>query len=78
MMVASALMGTLEAVFLRLLGDQGSQAQVLLFRSGMQLALVAGVGAAMTGGVAAMLKTRRLRKHLLRGSLAAVSCCVIT
>lgn len=73
MMVASALMGTLEAVFLRLLGDQGSQAQVLLFRSGMQLALVAGVGAAMTGGVAAMLKTRRLRKHLLRGSLAAVS-----
>lgn len=50
MMVASALMGTLEAVFLRLLGDAGSQAQVLLFRSGMQLLLVAAVGTAMTGG----------------------------
>ena len=73
MMVASALMGTLEAVFLRLLGDAGSQAQVLLFRSGMQLLLVAAVGTAMTGGVVAMLKTQRLRKHLLRGSLAAVS-----
>ena len=73
MMLASALMGTLEAVFLRLLGDQGSMAQVLLFRSGMQLLLVAAVGAAMTGGVFAMLKTERLRKHLLRGSLAAVS-----
>ena len=36
MMVASALMETLASVFLRLLGDQGSQqAQVLLFRSGM-------------------------------------------
>ena len=73
MMVASALMGTLEAVFLRLLEDAGSQAQVLLFRSGMQLLLVAAVGTAMTGGVVAMLKTQRLRKHLLRGSLAAVS-----
>ena len=73
MMLASALMGTLEAVFLRLLGDQGSMAQVLLFRSGMQLLLVAAVGATMTGGVFAMRKTERLRKHLLRGSLAAVS-----
>ena len=73
MMLASALMGTLEAVFLRLLGDQGSMAQVLLFRSGMQLLLVAAVGATMTGGAFAMLKTERLRKHLLRGSLAAVS-----
>lgn len=73
MMVASALMGTLEAVFLRLLGNQASQAQVLLFRSGMQLLLVAGVGATMTGGLAAVLRTQRIRKHLLRGALAAVS-----
>ena len=73
MMVACALMGTLEAVFLRLLGNQASQAQVLLFRSGMQLLLVAGVGTAMTAGWGAMLKTQRLGKHLLRGLLAAVS-----
>ncbi len=73
LMVSSSLMGTLEAVFLRLLGSQASQGQVLLFRSGMQLLLVAGVGIAMTGSVGAILKTRRLPKHLLRGSLAAVS-----
>ena len=73
LMVSSALMGTLEAVFLRLLGDQASQAQVLLFRSGMQLLLVAGVAGPMAGGMRAVLKTQRLRKHLLRGALASVS-----
>ena len=35
MMVASAFMGTLESVFLRLLGPTASQGQVLLFRSGL-------------------------------------------
>ena len=30
-------MNTLEAVFLRMLGGEASQAQVLLFLSGMQL-----------------------------------------
>ena len=73
LMIACALMGTLEAVFLRLLGSQASQGQVLLFRSGTQLLLVAGVATTMAGGLAAILRTQRLGKHLTRGSLAAVS-----
>ncbi len=73
LMVASALMATLEAVFLRELGARASQAQVLLFRSGAQLLLVGLSAALLMPRGAHVLRTRRLRLHLWRGSLAAVS-----
>jgi len=73
MIVASGFMVTVEAVFLRALNNQVSQGQMLLFRSGMQLVLAAAVGAAMKGGLRAVVRTSRLRGHLLRGALAAVS-----
>ncbi len=73
MMLGSAFMGTLESVFLRLLGSTASQGQVLLFRSGVQLLMVAIAGAWLAGGLRAVVRTQRLRSHLLRGSLAAVS-----
>ena len=73
MMLGSAFMGTLESVFLRLLGSTASQGQVLLFRSGVQLLLAAMAGAWLMGSLRAVVRTQRLRSHLLRGSLAAVS-----
>ena len=73
MIVACTFMNTLEAVFLRLLSSEASQAQVLLFRSGIQLLMVGLFSAALTGRSGSILRTQRLRKHLLRGSLAAVS-----
>jgi drug/metabolite transporter (DMT)-like permease len=73
MMVASALMATLEAVFLRELGHRASQAQVLLFRSGTQLVLVALGAAVLARGLGALVRTHRLSVHLWRGGLAAVS-----
>ena len=73
MMVASALMATLEAVFLREIGPRASQAQVLLFRSGAQLLLVGLSGALLLRSAALVVRTSRLRMHLWRGGLAAVS-----
>ena len=73
MMVASALMATLEAVFLREIGPRASQAQVLLFRSGAQLLLVGVSGALLLRSAALVVRTSRLRMHLWRGGLAAVS-----
>lgn len=73
MIVASALMATLETVFLRWLGNEASQGQALLFRSGMQLVLAGLIGTIMTGSASAVLQTGRLRKHLWRGALAAFS-----
>ena len=73
MLVASSFMTTFEAVFLRWLGNDASQAQVLLFRSGMQLVLVAVAGLLLAGGVRSLVKTTRLRAHMLRGGLTAIS-----
>lgn len=73
MMVASSMMTTLEAVFLRQLSNEASQAQVLLFRAGMQLVLVAIVGTFLTGSFGAVIRTSRLRVHIGRGALAAFS-----
>ncbi len=73
MIVGSVLMATLEAVFLRQLGNQVSQGQILLFRSGIQLVLVLVIGSAVLRSVSAVVVTRRLREHLVRGGLAAVS-----
>jgi drug/metabolite transporter (DMT)-like permease len=73
-MVLSALMATLEAVSLRALGSAVGMGQVLLFRSGVQLALVLLL-ALLLGGrqLDLTVRTARLRLHLLRGALAAVS-----
>lgn len=73
MMLASSLLSTLEAVFLRLVGEQVSLGQVLLFRSGMQMVLVASIASFTLGSIAALLKTQRLRAHAVRGGLSAVA-----
>ncbi len=73
MTVASGLLVTFEAVFLRALNHQVSQGQMLLFRSGMQLVLVAAVGVAMSGGLRAVVRTSRMGGHVMRGALSAVS-----
>jgi len=73
LLVASTFVTTFEAVCLRWLGSDVSQAQVLLFRSGMQLVLVAVVGTWMLGRFGRLVQTTRLRAHLLRGCLAAVA-----
>lgn len=73
MIVASTFMNTLEAVFLRMLGSEASQAQVLLFRSGMQLLMVAVFSTVYLRRGISILRTQRLPHHLLRGSLAAIS-----
>jgi len=66
-------MATLEKVFLGELGAAVSMAQILLFRSGAQLLLVALVGAVWTRKPTQVLETRHLRVHLLRGAVAAFS-----
>lgn len=73
MVVASTIMATLEAVCVRLMADGVSQGQILLFRAGVQLLLVLLVCVLRTGGIGIALRTRRLRQHMLRGGLAAVS-----
>ena len=73
MVVASTIMATLEAVCVRLMADGVSQGQILLLRAGTQLLLVVVVCLARTGGVGIAVRTRRLRRHLWRGGLAAVS-----
>jgi len=73
MVVASAIMATLESVCVRLLADGVSQGQILLFRSGTQLLLVLVPCLLRTGGIGIALRTRRLPQHLWRGGLAAVS-----
>lgn len=71
--VAAALMTTLEAVCVRLLGDTATQAQVLLFRAGTQLVLVVALAPWLVGGMGPLLYTERLRSHLARGAMASVS-----
>lgn len=73
MVVAAALTATVEAVILRGLGSSVSQAQILLFRSGMQVALVLLYGLFITRRPMLIFKTGRPRDHLVRGVLSAVS-----
>jgi drug/metabolite transporter (DMT)-like permease len=73
LLVFSALFATVESVILRMVGDIASQGQVLLFRSGGQVVVALALGGAFTGAGAAMVRTTRLRAHLWRGSLAAIS-----
>ena len=72
-MVCSALMGTLESVCMRALGAEVGMGQVLLFRSGVQLALVLALALLPGRGLASLIGTGRLDLHLMRGGLAAVS-----
>jgi drug/metabolite transporter (DMT)-like permease len=71
--VGAALMMTLEAMCVRLLGDTATQAQILLFRAGTQLVLIVALAPWLVGGMGPLLHTERLRSHLLRGVLASVS-----
>ena len=71
--VVAAFMATLESVFLRMLADTVSLAQVLLFRAGMQLVLVLVLAPWLVGSVRLLVHTTRLRSHLLRGVLAGIS-----
>jgi drug/metabolite transporter (DMT)-like permease len=73
MVVASAAMATLESVCVRLLADGVSQGQILLLRAGTQLLLVLLVCLLRNGGIGIAVRTRRLRQHMWRGGLAAVS-----
>lgn len=73
MVLASSIMATLESVCVRLLADGASQGQILLLRAATQLLLVLAVCLYRTGGIGVAVRTRRLRQHLWRGALAAVS-----
>lgn len=72
-MVGSALMATVEAVSLRGLGPDVAMGQVLLFRSGVQLVLVLLLALLPGWRLDSIVRTDRLRLHLLRGGIAAVS-----
>lgn len=73
LVVGSTVMATLESVCVRLLADGVSQGQILLLRAGTQLLLVLAVCLWRTGGIGIAVRTTRLRQHLWRGGLAAVS-----
>ncbi len=72
-LIAASLFGTLETVFIRLIGDSMSIGQILVVRAGAQMALTAILGGMLTGNGVAMLRTHRIGGHLARGSLAAVA-----
>jgi len=72
-LIAASLLGTLETVFVRLIGDNLSLGQMLLVRGGAQMLLTAMLGGMFTGSGITMLRTKRLGGHLARGSLAAVA-----
>ena len=73
MVAASSAMMALESLFARLLAGLASQGQILLFRSGMQVLLVLVVCIVTSGGIGMAVRTQRLRLHLQRGAMAAVS-----
>lgn len=73
MAVLAAFTMTVEAVFIRMLGERVSQGQILLFRSGMQLVLFIALAPWLAGGLRPLARTTRLRSHLARGAIAAVS-----
>lgn len=70
-LVASSFVATIEVVCARLLGDHATSGQVVLFRALGQVVLASGYVMA-TGGVS-VLRTSRIRIHVLRGALSALS-----
>jgi drug/metabolite transporter (DMT)-like permease len=72
LLITAAFFGTLEATFIRLIGDRLGLGQMLIFRSGAQVLLVCALGGMFTGKGVGMLRTARLRGHIARGSLSAI------
>ncbi|WP_293858304.1 DMT family transporter [uncultured Alsobacter sp.] len=72
LLITAAFFGTIEATFIRLIGDRLGLGQMLVFRSGAQVLLVCALGGMFTGKGVGMLRTHRLKGHLARGSLAAI------
>ena len=71
LLMVSGLVATIEVVCAKLLGDHATSGQVVLFRALGQVVLVSGYVIAM-GGVS-VLRTNRIRIHVLRGALSALS-----
>ena len=72
-LIAASLLGTLETVFIRMIGDSLAVGQTLLVRAGAQLVVMAILGGMFTGSGITMLRTKRVKGHLARGTLAAVA-----
>jgi drug/metabolite transporter (DMT)-like permease len=72
-LIAASLLGTLETVFIRMIGDSLAVGQTLLVRAGAQVVLTAILGGMFTGSGITMLRTKRVKGHLARGTLAAVA-----
>lgn len=72
LLITAAFFGTLEATFIRLIGDRLGLGQMLIFRSGAQVLLVCALGGMFTGKGVGMLRTTRLKGHIARGSLSAI------
>jgi drug/metabolite transporter (DMT)-like permease len=72
-LIAASLLGTLETVFIRMIGDSLAVGQTLLVRAGAQLVVMAILGGMFTGSGITMLRTKRVKGHLARGTLAAIA-----
>ncbi len=72
-LIAASLLGTLETVFIRIIGDSLAIGQILLVRAGAQVLLTAILGGMFTGSGITMLRTKRIKGHFARGSLAAIA-----
>ncbi|MBF9232826.1 DMT family transporter [Microvirga alba] len=70
-LIASSIVSTIEVVCVRLLADHASGGQIVLFRALAQVILAGGCVALM-GGLP-LLRTTRIKVHLLRGALSAGS-----
>lgn len=73
LLVGASFFGTLETVFIRLIGEQMSLGQILLFRAGAQVVLVSLLAGAFTGNGLSVMRTKRIWGHLSRGCLASVA-----
>ncbi len=58
---------------IRLIGEQMSLGQILMFRAGAQVLLVSMLAGMLTGNGVAVLRTKRIWGHLSRGALASVA-----
>lgn len=73
LLIVAALFGTCETVLIRLIGEQLSLGQILMFRAGAQVLLVSLLAGVLTGNGLAMMRTKRIWGHLSRGALASVA-----
>jgi drug/metabolite transporter (DMT)-like permease len=70
-LAASSLVSTIEVVCARLLADQATSGQIVLFRALGQMIVAGGYVIAM--GEVSALRTNRIRIHMLRGALSAAA-----